>query len=261
MAESGYHDAGSGPPVLLLGGPYPADLLRARPAPALHAAGFRTVTVCLRDLAPAGRRDATVSDLADDVAGLLDRLGVRRCGVVGDFLGADVTVELCLSRPDLVGAAVFSAPRTAPSRLCAAVHEEVLARIDSGEPIGADALALIRALQLFSPARLTDDEAFRADLRMLAGLPVEDKGDVEVIRASAGYRLSPLDRLTVPSLVIGYEHDAICPPFQAREFAGRLPDADLRVLPLGHGGLFEDPGQVIGVAAGHLNRASLVVAR
>jgi pimeloyl-ACP methyl ester carboxylesterase len=55
------------------------------------------------------RRDPAVG-AADDVAALLDRLGVATCHVVGASYGAGVAAELALERPDLVRSLLLSPP-------------------------------------------------------------------------------------------------------------------------------------------------------
>lgn len=48
----------------------------------------------------------TLAEMADDVARLVDMLGIARATVVGHSLGGLVAVNLALARPDLVGALV-----------------------------------------------------------------------------------------------------------------------------------------------------------
>ena len=51
---------------------------------------------------PAGVSDFTIAELAGDVAGLLDGLGIEHVTAAGFSLDAAVARELALSRPDLV---------------------------------------------------------------------------------------------------------------------------------------------------------------
>ncbi|MCW2784054.1 MAG: Epoxide hydrolase [Marmoricola sp.] len=86
-----YADSGAGPLVLLLHGfpdlPTGWDSLRAR----LNAAGYRTVAPFLRGYHPATFTDRAFAstDLADDVALLLDALDEPTAVVVGHDWGAD----------------------------------------------------------------------------------------------------------------------------------------------------------------------------
>src|SRR5215203_1125996 len=54
-------------------------------------------------------RDGPLSDV-DDVARLLDTLGVTRCHVIGASFGAGVATELALTRPDLVRSLLLCPP-------------------------------------------------------------------------------------------------------------------------------------------------------
>ncbi|GAA3353906.1 hypothetical protein GCM10017744_009340 [Streptomyces antimycoticus] len=65
----------------------------------------------------------TLQDMVGDVAGLIEHLGIGPCRVVGTSLGAFITQELALSRPDLVRRAVLIATRAAP--ICCAPRSRV----------------------------------------------------------------------------------------------------------------------------------------
>jgi pimeloyl-ACP methyl ester carboxylesterase len=246
-----YEDTGTGPPVVLLGGPYRAALLRAYQVPVLTKAGFRVITLDHRGVAPSDTAHpaTSVEELASDVAGLVEQLELGRCAVVGDFLGALVAIELAVTRPDLVRRMVLSAARTTPSTLCRGVHDELIDRLEHREPIDREPLALLRALELFSPRGLADDTFMTDALRVLGDLPPEQPSELGPITAGLRYEVRPdrLATITVPCLVLAYEFDAITPPHQGRELAAWIPGAKLTVLDLGHGGLVEDPEQAAAV--------------
>lgn len=99
-----YVDSGEGPLVVLLHGfpdlPTSWDTVRVR----LNAAGFRTVAPYLRGYHPAtfSDRGFDTSDLADDVALLLDALGEPTAVVVGHDWGAETAYSSAAKHPDRV---------------------------------------------------------------------------------------------------------------------------------------------------------------
>jgi pimeloyl-ACP methyl ester carboxylesterase len=163
--------------------------------------------------------------------------------VVGDFIGALVTQELVITRPDLVTSAVFSAVRLEPTRMNRAVHEEIIARIEQAQDIPPRPLALMRAGQLYAPQRLTDDGHLAAALGTIGVLPTEVAAEAGVLRMSLAYEVQPrrLSTITRPCLVLGFQYDAVTPPHQARQVADLIPGGELTIVPCGHGGAVDDP--------------------
>lgn len=102
------HEAGRGPPLLLLHGFPQNHRCWARMAPRL-AASHR---VLVPDLRGYGGSDAPPDDeahgvyskrrMAADLVGLLDALGVERAGVLGHDRGARVAYRMALDHPDRV---------------------------------------------------------------------------------------------------------------------------------------------------------------
>jgi pimeloyl-ACP methyl ester carboxylesterase len=99
-----YLDSGEGPLVLLFHGfpdvPQSWDGVRTR----LNAAGYRTVVPYLRGYHPATFSDRRfrATDLADDVALLLDALGESSAIVVGHDWGASLAYSAATKYPDRV---------------------------------------------------------------------------------------------------------------------------------------------------------------
>ncbi|MDN5860627.1 MAG: alpha/beta hydrolase, partial [Pseudonocardia sp.] len=70
--------------------------------------------------------------------------------------------------------------------------------------------------------------------------PSEDAVIDRLLRQSR--RPADVERLRVPVLMLGGEHDELFPPALLRACGSLLPDVDVRVLAgVGHSGYFEDP--------------------
>ncbi|MET9774671.1 alpha/beta fold hydrolase [Streptomyces sp. NPDC006367] len=107
-----YDDSGpsDGPPVLLVHG-HPFDrTLWAPQAEALSEAGYRVVTPDLRGYGRSGVTPGKVllSDFADDLAALLDHLGIGQAVAGGVSMGGQITMELQRRHPRRVRALVLS---------------------------------------------------------------------------------------------------------------------------------------------------------
>lgn len=99
------HEAGQGPPVILLHGFPQTHMAWARVAPQL-AREFRVIVADLRGYggsdAPAddaGHRIYSKRAMAADVVGLMDALGIPRAAVLGHDRGARVAYRLALDHP------------------------------------------------------------------------------------------------------------------------------------------------------------------
>ncbi|MBF9032894.1 alpha/beta fold hydrolase [Rhodobacterales bacterium HKCCE2091] len=103
--ELSVHRAGSGPAVVLLHGFPQTHACWSRIAPAL-ARDFDVIVPDLRGYgasdAPEGAAAYAKREMAKDVVGLLDALGIDRAAVVGHDRGARVTYRLALDHPGRV---------------------------------------------------------------------------------------------------------------------------------------------------------------
>lgn len=160
------------------------------------AEGARVVNVDLRGHGDSrGTRGAfSTSDVACDLAAVLDSIGARAAVVVGTSLGAAAAVELACARPELVEALVLIAanPRAAGLR---------------------DRLtfaALAGVLRTLGPGPLLD--------ALLAGLHAPDAAPA--LRAATTQRLRAMDRRDMSRAVRAW---AARPPLLGRLAAVRAP--------------------------------------
>ena len=108
-----YESAGVGDPVVLVCGTgQPAMSWSLFQVPALTAAGYRVVTFDNRGIPPSDVPPApySVPQMVGDLAGVIEALELGPSHVAGLSLGAFLTQELALARPDLVRSAVMMSP-------------------------------------------------------------------------------------------------------------------------------------------------------
>ncbi|MFB6768713.1 alpha/beta fold hydrolase [Streptomyces sp. NPDC056337] len=228
-----YDDLGSpdGMPVVLIHGHPFNRTLWAPQAHALAAAGHRVVTPDLRGY---GESDVTpgkvfLSDFADDVAALLDHLGIERAVVGGVSMGGQIAMEFCRRHPGRVRALVLS-DTSAPAetdegkayrnRLADRLLAEGMAGY-ADEVIGkmlasynVDALPDVAA-HVLGMMRATDPRGAAAALRGRAERP--------------DYR-DTLATVAVPTLIVVGADDVFTPVSEAEAIAGLVPHAALSVV-------------------------------
>lgn len=183
-------------------------------------------------------------DYANALAGLLDRLEVQKCALLGHSLGALIASAFAAERTDHVSHLTLASPAighgvTKGEALSAAAQ----ARIDDLERLGAEVFAAARAPRLvFCPAENT------AALKIVQGAMgrVSMPGYGQAVRMLASGRLpDDVARLCVPTDVITGAEDIITPPEGARRVHAALPEpvrGRFTELPrLGHALYQQDP--------------------
>ncbi|MFE9422805.1 alpha/beta fold hydrolase [Kitasatospora sp. NPDC006697] len=241
----GAHENGTGTPLVLLHA-YPlsarmwACQLERLPGPAGDRA--RVITPDQRGFGAAELgTDAPSLDLvADDLARLLDGLGIDRAVVGGLSMGGYVTMAFARRHPD---------------RLRGVLLADTKATLDT-EPARANRLRVADAVQARGSVQLLVDEKIEDGLLGPATRP-ELVADVRSMIAKAApgavswaqramaareESLEVLAGLRVPAAVVVGEHDALTPVAEAQLMADLLPDAELTVIPsVGHLSSLEAP--------------------
>lgn len=243
--------------VLVMGTASPGRVWTAHQVPALVGAGYRVVTYDSRgigesDPGPAeaepGAAELDIADLVADLAALIEHYGGGPARVVGTSLGARVTQELALTRPDLVGRAVAMAghARLHPAQL--ALTRGEVDRHDRRVELPASYAAAVGALLNLSPATLREDRTARDWLDIME---MSAPRNTEGARAQLAVSLRATDRraayreIRVPLLVIGFADDLMIPTFLCRELAETVPGAAYVEVPdAGHYGYLERPDAV-----------------
>ncbi|MEU1021885.1 alpha/beta hydrolase [Streptomyces sp. NPDC005900] len=244
-----YEATGQGEPVVLIQGTGGGRTVwQLHQVPALTEAGYRVITFDNRGIPPTSEcpEGFTLQDMVGDVAGLIERLGLGPCRVVGTSLGAFVAQELALARPDLVRRLVLMATRGRTDALRARLTGAEIDLHDSGVRLPASYAAVLRALKSLSPRTLNDDRELAdwLDLFELAAPPGPgQRAQMQLSRLDD--RLAAYRGIRVPSLVMSFADDLVTPPHLGREVADAIPDARYTVIPdCGHYGYLEDPATV-----------------
>ena len=189
-----------------------------------------------------------IEDLGRDLLHLLDRLGLERVSFCGESLGGMVGLWLAANAPERVDRLVVC---------CAAARmprpEDYAERAKVVRAKGMAAIADMVIGRWFTPAFQARQPDVVAGIKaLLLATPVE--GYAATCEALAAMDLrDDLPRIAASTLVIAGAEDKATPPEHAEEIAGRIPAAELVVIPeTAHLANIEQPEAVTTRVLSHL---------
>ncbi|TMQ85663.1 alpha/beta fold hydrolase [Actinomadura soli] len=254
-------DVGSGTPLVLLHA-FPLSSAMWLAQREGLADRFRVITPDLRGFGGSrlGDDDPSVDAMADDVARLFRRLGVRRAVVGGLSMGGYVAMALCRRHPDLVLGLVLAATRAAADT--GTVRENRLRQADRLDGDGTTLVLVDEVLPaLVGPTTYRQRALIYGRVRGLVQA-TPPKAAAWAQRAMAGRpeAFGTLRGLRVPALVLIGDEDALATEDEARAMADAMPNAELLVIPrAGHLCAVEQPdlfNQAVAEFAAALARTS-----
>jgi pimeloyl-ACP methyl ester carboxylesterase len=262
VSEYGSGDHASEPLVLVCGTTQ-SQRLWAPLLPALSAS-YRVITYDHRGIGDSTRGGGSISmaSLADDLAALLDGLGLPRGHVLGWSLGSTVAQELALRHPQRVAGLVLAGTwgRTDMFQAC------VFTGLGHPWRTGHRDVALAALGIAFSPELLASPQ-FPAMMQQLEPLFPKAPAQMETVAEQwdadlAHDALERLDQITAPTLVIAAEHDLLTPSGQGRAVADRIRGARFELLTgpgASHAVLLERPDEFTGLVLDFLATKPLSV--
>lgn len=234
-----YDDVGSGPALLLIHA-FPLAGAMWRPQVEALQAAYRLIVPDLRGF---GGSDAppgpyTVEQQADDLAALLDRLGVQRAVICGLSMGGYIALAFMRRHAARARALVLADTRAGADSAEGKDGREENARL--AERDGADAIADKMIPGLVAPAA---GQELRDTLRGLItanrpqGIAGALRGMAQRPDSTAGLR-----DIAVPTLVIVGEQDGLTPPAEAGQMVSAIAGSTIVVIPgVGHLSSLEAP--------------------
>jgi pimeloyl-ACP methyl ester carboxylesterase len=250
-ARIAYYVRGSGPALLMNMGS--ASTMSAWDPALLDrlARQHRLVIYDYRGIGRSSRTPAgglTMARLADDAAGLLERLAIPRADVLGWSLGGFVAQQLAVRHPGRVRRLILAATNPGGSRT--RLGPEWAQRVDS-DPNATDAEQLAANF----PRTPAGRAAARAFLRRVeraadngripddfvvprSGYEAQLGAEDRWLRSEANYEA--LAHVRARTLVADGSLDVLTPPVNSRRIAARIPGARISLFPrAGHAFLFQ----------------------
>jgi 3-oxoadipate enol-lactonase len=181
-----------------------------------------------------------LTDMADDIAALWDELGVQRSGVLGISMGGFISLTLALGRPERVTKLCLVSTSMGPEHI----------RTDDSPWVADEAKNLAKLLPYVTPDFAKRNAALLKSMAAQSARAVTDgrfQEASELQRAAIrGFDSSArLGGISMPTLVIHGEEDAIIGVQAGKDLASRIPRAQLLTMPdAGHLLLAEKPREL-----------------
>lgn len=225
-----YRERGDGPPVVLVHG-FPFSSALWEPQLVGLSDRFRVIAPDLRGFGESDLADGPYGmDVhADDLAALLDALGLERVVLGGLSMGGYVAFEFVRRHRDRLRGLILADTRAEPDTAEGRANRRRMARTALEE--GTDPVIEPMVPKLLSPetreARPEVEERLLEIMR--SARPEAIAAALEGMAGRADSR-DLLPRIEVPTLVIGGADDAITPAADLRAMAEAIPDVRLELL-------------------------------
>lgn len=183
----------------------------------------------------------SIAQLASDMAGIMDHLAISDATICGVSVGGLIAQSLCVSRPDLAKAAIFSNTSFVVGS-AETWNPRIEAVRDSGIEPMADAILERWFSKYYSAANPVEFAGYKM---MLERTPRQGYAHVcEAIRdANFEEQCSKIKQCTI---CIAGEDDLATPPEVVKKLANALPNSEFRLISgVGHLPCIEAPQKIV----------------
>jgi len=239
-----YDDHGIGQPVLFLHAfPLNRSMWSGEIMALLQEGRYRLVALDWRGFGESEitAEVSTMEQFADDVAGLMDVLGMQDAILCGLSMGGYATFAFLRKYPQRVKGLLLADTRPGADTAEVRENRENVARL--AESRGAGAIADLQIPRLISEATRQHHPEVETRIRRMIdaattrGIAAASRGMAQ--RADSTDLLAGI---TCPTLVLVGEHDALTPPAVAQDYAANIANAQYTVIPnAGHLSNLEQP--------------------
>jgi pimeloyl-ACP methyl ester carboxylesterase len=240
VVELAVHESGEGRPLVLLHAfPLHAGLF-AQVRDGLP--GWRVVTPDLRGFgaSPGGDDPASLALMADDVAAVLDRLGLAHAVVGGVSMGGYVTMEMLRRHGARVAGALLI-----DTKAEADTEQARAGRLSAAQAVlqqGSEALQPMVTALLGETSRRERPDVVATVQTWLREADPAAVAWAQQAMAARPESFSTLQQAAVPVAVVVGDEDTISPPAAAEAMAAARPGTTVHVVPgCGHLAVLEQP--------------------
>jgi len=239
-----YQERGRGTALLLLHG-FPLDLRMWRQQLDDLSSNHRVIAMDLRGFGRSRSTESfTIDSLADDVAAFIEQLSLRACVVGGLSMGGYVLQSLALRRPELLRGMILIDTRAEGDDATGKANRQKmidLVRLQGPKPIADQMLPKLLAEGAAEPRPQLVTEV-RA---MAEACPARTIEHALIALRDRADRIADLPSISLPTLILVGELDAITPPAQAQNMHRAINGSKLIVIPnAGHMAPLEQPEPV-----------------
>jgi pimeloyl-ACP methyl ester carboxylesterase len=228
-----YEVHGKGQPlILIMGIGYDATLWGLYQIPELSKE-FKVIVFDNRDSGRSSQAadSYAITDMADDVAGLMDGLEIEKAHILGISMGGMIALEFALRYPNRLDKLILTGTSAASGR---AMFDPIsiwnFVKQHDSEGI---TFASQQFLWLFSSDFLRNHQAVEDTITMLASNPNPITAEAFARQAAAYVQHDALERIggiQASTLVVTGEKDRLTPPWIGRELADAIPGATFQLI-------------------------------
>ena len=227
-----YEIEGEGEPVVLIPG-FAAGVWIWFKQTADLSRNFRVILFDPRGVAASDKPKGpqTISLLADDVAHLLQTLGIESAHIVGASFGGFVAQEFALKYPAMTRKLVLCCTSFGgPNHVVPSV--ETLQALASTKGLNSEERMRANLLLAFTPEYVQTEVAeIDRIVHLRATNDVPEHIYLSQLQAAMSFNAeSRLDQITSPTLVLSGDADIIVPVQNSRNLAARIPGANLQII-------------------------------
>jgi 3-oxoadipate enol-lactonase len=244
QVDIAYDDHGIGLPIIFLHAfPLNRNMWSDVTVALLQEQRFRLVALDWRGFGESeiNGEQITMELLADDVASLMDALGMQQAVLCGLSMGGYAAFAFQRKYPERVGGLILADTRPEADTQEGKANREKVAQL--AEQQGSEAIADLQLPRVISDYTRQHYPAVEARVRHMiyaatpAGIAAASRG--MALRADSTDLLA---HITSPTLVIVGEQDGLTPPDVARTYAAKIPGARFATIPhAGHLSNLEQP--------------------
>jgi pimeloyl-ACP methyl ester carboxylesterase len=177
-----------------------------------------------------GNADRSLRQLGDDLAALLDSIGVESADLAGFSLGGTIAMRVAIDHADRVGRLVLVATSSRVGRAAAEWYRQRVDMVERNDPQLRKTLDRDTAdVYAQSPGEL--DEGLMIRRQSTA----DPRGYGNACAAMAGLNAAPLDTelggISARTLIVASEKDQHCPPKASEIIAGGMAGSRLEIVP------------------------------
>ncbi len=250
-----YDDHGVGLPVIFLHAfPLNRNMWNGELTALLGEERYRLVALDWRGFGESDIVDeaSTMEMFADDVAGLMDALGMQDAVLCGLSMGGYAAFAFLRKYPQRVRGLILADTRPGDDTAEARMNRENVARIAETQGTGVIAdMQIPRLLSAFTRQQYPEVEARVRQLINAAtpqGIAAAARGMAQRVDST-----DVLATITCPTLVIVGEEDELTPPQVAQDYAAQIDGAQFaRITLAGHLSNLEQPEAFLQVVSGFL---------
>jgi 3-oxoadipate enol-lactonase len=220
------------PTVLFVHGfPFSLEMWRGQ-IDAVLAEGFRAVAYDIRGhgMSDVGDGQYTIESHVDDLFALLDHLKIPKAAIVGLSMGGYIMLRALEREPGRFVAAVLCDTRSE-----ADTDEGRIKRAASVRAVkknGPTAFAADYVKMMFAQETISTNPAAVESIRqVIARTPPLSLAGTLIALAARTDTTASLGKISVPTLILVGERDAVTPPPSSQSMKAKIPGAELQIVP------------------------------